>query len=284
MPFAPADGVQLYYEEVGSGSPLLFLHEFSGDLRGWEPQMRYFSRRHRCVAFNARGYPPSSVPETADAYSQEIATRDVLAMLDHLRIDCAHLVGLSMGAYTALHFSLQHPGRVRSLVVAGCGYGSEPRDSHAWMNQTEDLARRFESSVPDAATHTGHSAGRAIYGRKDPRGWAEFVSRLSEHSAVGMALTVRNIQAKRPSLYSLSEQLGALTVPTLIVVGDEDAPCLEPGIFMKRTIPEAGLTTLPHTGHTLNIEEPEQFNRAVQDFLLDVKTAADHGETSPDNT
>src|SRR5262249_29216887 len=80
------DGVKLYYEEVGAGIPIVFVHEFAGDVRSWEPQLRYFGRRYRCIAYNARGYPPSDVPGTVDKYSQDRARDDIRAVLDALKI------------------------------------------------------------------------------------------------------------------------------------------------------------------------------------------------------
>ena len=118
------DGIRLYCEETGTGTALIFVHEFAGDIRSWEPQLRHFGRRYRCVAFNARGYPPSDVPESPAAYSQTLAADDIKAVLDHLAIDKAHIVGLSMGAFAALHFGFRHPHRALSLCVAGCGYGA----------------------------------------------------------------------------------------------------------------------------------------------------------------
>ena len=88
MPHATAsDGVKLYYEETGSGDTVIFVHEFAGDHCSWEPQLRYFARRYRCVAYNARGYPPSDVPESFEQYSQALARDDVIAVLDQLKVD-----------------------------------------------------------------------------------------------------------------------------------------------------------------------------------------------------
>ena len=120
------DGIKLYYEEVGSGIPIVFVHEFAGDLRSYEMQMRYFGQRYRCIAYNARGYPPSDVPNDGESYSQERARDDIRSVLDALKIDKAHIVGLSMGGFATLHFGFTYPDRARSLVIAGCGYGATP--------------------------------------------------------------------------------------------------------------------------------------------------------------
>jgi len=119
-----ADGTRLYYEEAGAGTPVVFVHEFAGDYRTWEPQMRAFARSHRCVTFSARGYPPSDVQSDSARYGQDIARADVIAIMDALGIDRAHVVGHSMGAYTALHVGIKHPQRCISVTAAGCGWGS----------------------------------------------------------------------------------------------------------------------------------------------------------------
>lgn len=269
MPFAETDdGVKLYYEETGQGFPMIFVHEFAGDHRSWEPQVRYFSRRFRCITYNARGFPPSEVPEDPAKYSQARACDDIKAVLDHLDIAQAHVVGLSMGGFATLHFGLTHPGLARSLVVAGCGYGAEP-DKHAqFRDEAEVTAQGLEANGIGAFAET-YSLGpaRVQFQNKDPRGWQEFVDMLREHSPAGSARTMRGVQKERPSLWDLEAGMKALTVPTLIVTGDEDEPCLVPGVFMKRTIRSAGLVVIPKAGHAINLEEPDAFNRAVTDFV-----------------
>ena len=123
MPYATTDdGVRLYFEETGSGSPVILVHEFAGDLRSHELQMRHFGKRYRTIAVNARGFPPSDVPEHVSSYSQARAADDILAVLDHTGERQAHIVGLSMGGFATLHFGLRHPQRARSLCIGGCGY------------------------------------------------------------------------------------------------------------------------------------------------------------------
>jgi len=272
MPTAPVGGVNLYFEEIGRGTPLVFVHEFAGDAESWRLQVRFFARRYRTIAFNARGYPPSDVPESLAAYSQQQAADDITGVLDHLGITKAHVCGLSMGGYATLHFGLSHPARALSLVVAGAGYGSDDAARH--RADCEVVARRLETEGMEATAEV-YSRGpmRVQFIEKDPVGWREFRDRLAGGSARGHALTLRGVQMTRPSLFDLSDRITRLEVPTLIVTGDEDEPCLEPALSMKRTIPTAGLIVIPKSGHTINLEEPEAFNRAVLDFL----TAVDAG-------
>ena len=265
------DGVRLAFEDTGSGTPVVFVHEFAGDLRSWEPQVRHLSRRYRCITWNARGFPPSDVPDDTGAYSQDRARDDVLAVLDALDIDRAHVVGLSMGGFATLHFGLAHPGRARSLVVAGVGYGAEP-DQRERFRSEADITARVLRTEGMAAWAGAYSLGstRVQFQNKDPRGWREFADMLAEHSAAGSAHTQQGVQKERPSVFDLAEGMKELTVPTLIVTGDEDWPCLVPSVFMKRTIPSAGLLVVPNTGHTVNLEEPAAFNAALADFFAQV--------------
>lgn len=274
MPLAAMnDGTRLYYESTGSGYPLLFSHEFAGDYRSWEPQVRYFARRYRVIAYNARGYPPSDVPEDAGAYSQARATDDIAQLLEALQVPQAHVVGLSMGGYATLHFGLNYPQMARSLVVAGCGYGSVAGDRQKFHQDTAQVAQRIQGDgMPAMAAVYAKGPTRVQFEDKDPRGWQEFADQLAEHSATGAALTMRGVQGLRPSVYELETRMRQMQVPTLIVTGDEDEPCLEPGLFMKRVIPTAGLVVVPKTGHTINLEEPEAFNRIVSDFLAAVES------------
>jgi pimeloyl-ACP methyl ester carboxylesterase len=273
MTFANADdGVRLYYEEAGEGQPLLFVHEFAGDLRSWEPQLRYFSRYYRCIAFNARGYPPSDVPENRAQYSVERAADDIAAVLDHLGLDRAHIVGLSMGGFATLHFGMRHPARARALAICACGYGAEKDKRVQFQKDSEALADRFErEGSGSAAARYAQGPARIQLQIKDPRGWRKFADRLAEHSAKGSANTLRGVQARRPSLYDLVERMAKITAPTLIVAGDEDEACIQPGLLMKRTIAASGLVVLPKTGHLVNLEDPATFNRILEDFLFAVE-------------
>ena len=272
MPFLSSGGLRLYYEETGAGPPIVFVHEFSGDHRSWEPQVRELGRRHRCITFAARGYEPSDVPEEPAVYSQDHAVADVLAVLDHLGLDQAHLCGLSMGGYTALHVGLRHPDRVRSLAIGGVGYGATRDDG--WKADVEHLADFYETDPVGAATSHGSAPGHVPFMLKDPRGWAEFLEQLKGHSARGSAFTMRGVQGRRPNLLDLESELGALAVPLLVMCGDEDDQCLEPSLFVKRAAPMCGLAVIPRSGHTLNLEEPGAFNDLVSSFVASVEAGA----------
>ena len=269
MPFLTTDdGVKLHYEDVGSGTPIVFVHEYAGDCRSWESQLRYFGRRYRCIAFNARGYTPSEVPADPEMYSQDRARDDIKSVLDALKFDKAHIVGLSMGGFATLHFGFTYPDRALSLVIAGCGYGASADKRAQFASELDETVRRIEETgMAKAAEGYASAPSRVQFQNKDPRGWREFADQLATNSTRGSALTMRGVQMRRPSLFELVEQMKTITAPTLVVTGDEDWPCLEPGILIKKTIPTAGLVVMPNTGHTMNLEDPGAFNQQVTDFL-----------------
>jgi len=272
MPQAQTDdGVRLYYEETGSGTPVIFVHEYAGDHRAWEPQMRHFGQRYRAITYAARGYPPSDVPPEVSKYSQVRAADDIGSVLDHLKIDKAHVVGLSMGGFATLHFGFRHPGRARSLVVAGCGYGAEKGQQERFRAEAEAIAKFIDDNdISVFAEKYAYGPTRVQFENKDPRGFAEFKQQLAEHSKLGARNTQLGVQRERPSLYDLIDDMKKITVPTLVLTGDEDWPCLQPALLMKQNIPTAALSIMPNCGHTINIEDPDQFNRIVGDFLQQV--------------
>ncbi len=185
------DGIMLFYEETGAGIPIVFVHEFAGDHRSYEPQVRYFSRRYRCITYNAR-----------------------------------------------------YPDRVRSLVIAGCGYGAAPGERQKFIEEAEASAKKFETlGMAKASESYAIGPTRVQFQNKDPRGWKEVADQLAEHSSQGSALTMRGVQKRRPSLFDLVDKMQTITAPALIMTGDEDWSCLEPALLMKRTIPTCTQST-----------------------------------------
>jgi len=273
MSFArTSDGVRLFYESAGSGTPIIFVHEFGGSHWSWEPQLNFFARRHRCITFAARGYPPSDIPESVEAYSQGHAADDIVDVLSAAGIEKAHVVGLSMGGFASLHAALRHPQRVLSVVAAGTGYGAEKAHEAYFKGVSEQVANNFqERGAESFAPIYAEGASRVQFQEKDPRGWRLFADRLAQHDSRGAANTMRGVQMRRPSLYDLESQFRALDTPVLVMIGDEDDHCIQPGLFLKRTIARSGLAVFPKSGHTLNLEEPELFNRLLSEFIAQVE-------------
>ena len=247
---------------------MVFAHEFAGDHRSWQPQVRFFSHSHRCVVFAARGYPPSDIPTDPSAYSQEIARRDLLAVMNALGIEKAHIVGHSMGAYTALHVGLDCPERCLSIAALGCGWGSNSADRGEIVRTCQEIAQMFQSEpIKVAAANYARAPMRRTFQVKDPLGFAEFERMLAEHSSTGSALTMLNVQLKRPTLQDLEDRLRGFTVPLLVIVGDEDFPCLDGSLFLKRVVPTAALLVIPRSGHTITAEEPAAVNAALSELF-----------------
>jgi len=274
MPYiTTSDGVKLYYEEAGAGTPILFVHEFMGEYRSWEAQMRYFSRRYRCIAYNARGYPPSDVPEKMEDYSFEHQRAGILAMLDGLGIDKAHIVGLSMGAFATFYFGMKWPQRALSLTLAGIGSGSMSEARAKFRRESEAAAETLLSEGWEkSAAVRSQSPTRVQLQNKNPRGFAEFVELVKQHSAKGSALTLKGYQALRPSLGDFAAEMAKCSVPALIISGDEDEPCLDASLMLKRHMPSAGLVFMAQTGHACNLEEPELFNMLCEKFFHQVES------------
>jgi pimeloyl-ACP methyl ester carboxylesterase len=264
------DGVKLHVEEVGSGTPIVFVHEYAGDYRSWEPQLRHFSRQHRCVTYSQRGYPPSDVPSDPARYSQDLARDDVIAVMDALGIGRAHVVGHSMGAYTALHVGIRYPQRCLSVTAAGCGWGSTPDEKtrDAMKAMAAETGKMFANEgISSAAAKYADAPMRQAFKHKDPRGWSEFARMLAEHSAEGHAHTMLNLQLKRPTLWEMETELRQFSVPLMVIVGDEDDLCLDGSVFLKRTVLTAALLVVPRAGHTINSEEPAAVNAALAELF-----------------
>jgi pimeloyl-ACP methyl ester carboxylesterase len=272
MPYIDASGIKLYVEDTGAGRPIVFVHEFGSDCRQWESQIRFFSRAYRCITYNARGYPPSEVPEDADLYGWEFSVNDIAAVMRGLAIERAHVVGLSMGAYAALQFGLRYPEKADAIVAAGVGSGSPPSARAAWQEQSRALAHGFiERGMTAMAQEMAHNPNRVQLKYKDPRGWREFVDCLGQHSPRGMANTVARYQALRPSLHDFRDSFARMTIPILLAVGDEDEPCVETNLMLKSALPNAGLWMCPNSGHAINLEEPAAFNAQVAAFFSAVE-------------
>ena len=272
MPYIKSNGVKLYYEETGKGYPIVFVHEFGSDFREWEQQVRYFSREYRCITFNARGYPPSGVPNSLKKYGYKYSVDDIANLMKQLKINKAHIVGLSMGAYAALIFGLKYKGMVKSLVIAGVGSGAMPEHKNSFYDMANELADIFlKKGSKVAANIISNSGSRVQLKNKDPRGWNEFKNHLEEHSKDGSAFTMKQYQALRPSLMEFKKEFKKMNLPVFLAVGDEDELCIEINIYLKRLIKSSGLWVSPKTGHAINLEEPAEFNTKVQNFFSTVE-------------
>jgi pimeloyl-ACP methyl ester carboxylesterase len=270
-----SDGVRLHVTDSGHGSPVLFLHEYAGDHRSWARQVDGLGADHRCVTFAARGYPPSDVPATPSAYSWQRAVADAVAVLDALDLGSAHVVGLSMGGYTAVQLGLRHPDRVRSIMAVSVGSGSDPATRAAYLAETGVVADQLRSrGAVFVGNRMAEGPSRVQLKARDALAWQEMVDQFAEHSVEGLAHTILEVQGRRPALHDLTAELGGLAAPLLVVNGDEDEACLSTGLLLKRTVPRCALQVLPNSGHVPNLEDPTGFNDIVRRFVRCVEEGA----------
>lgn len=278
MPTLAVNGVDIYYEEVGSGAPILFLHEFAGDYRSWEPQMRVFGRWYRAITISYRGYPGSSVPKTAGEYSHDILMDDISGVRDALDIDQAHLCGCSIGANASIAFSTLYPERCRSVCAIGVGHGSVKGEERQKVIEdfTSRAAAILEGGMEAVVEKQSNGVSRLPMKMRDPRGHEEYWQRFLEHAPEGSAYTALGVPPKRPNFYDIEDAVKKVDVPVLIMLGDQDANCIEGSWFLKKTMPRAGLMSFAMGGHVLNLEDPDLFNKAYLEFLTAVEADTWH--------
>lgn len=269
MPRAQINGIELYYEETGSGFPVVFCHEFAGDYRSWEQQVRHFARRYRVITYNYRGYPPSDVPKESAAYSQDILISDLSGLMEHLSIGQAHIAGIATGGNLALNFAIAHPDAAKSVIVAGAGAGSFDRDK--WLAGNQAMADSIlRSGVEAIVTSIEGAPQRQALLSKDPRAWAEFIGIIRDLSPSGTEKSTRHVLMARRPITDLVREIAGLTMPVLVMVGDQDKPAFEPSVFIQRHARHCGLAVFPNTGHTLPVEEPHLFNVLADGFFAAV--------------
>jgi len=261
VPYATTDdGVRLYYEEAGIGQPLVFVHEFAGDHRSWEPQMRFFARRHRCIAYAARGYTPSDVPAAPEAYSYLHFMRDAVAVLDHLKIAKTHYCGLSMGGMIGQTFALKYPGILQTLVLADTSSRIPPEVGPMWeerikVAQTQGMQPLVQPTLERWLT--------ASYRSAHPETVARIGKLIADTPVPGYVGCCHAI----PKL-NLTARLKEIKAPIQIIVGADDQGT---PVAMSQAIhdnaPGSRLDILPNAAHLSNIEQPAAFDRALAEFL-----------------
>ena len=248
MPYLDRDGIKVYYEERGRGPAILLSHGYSASARMWQGQLDTLSDSYRLIAWDMRGHDRSDSPENPALYSHEATVADMAAILDACGVDRAVIGGLSLGGYMSLAFHLAHPARTLALMLFDTGPGykrDEPRQG--WNRMVESTAVAYETQGLGAAG-TG----------------AEVV--LAHHrSAKGLALAAREMLSQRDG--AVIESLPAISVPTLVLVGADDAQFLPSADYMAAKIPHAEKVVLAGAGHAANVDQPGAFNTAVRTFL-----------------
>ena len=263
MPTASVNGVSLYYESQGEGLPLVFAHGGGGDLFQWTFQVPHFSGRYRIITFDNRGHGRSETPDAG--YSIAIFSEDILGLLDALSLERIVLVGLTMGAMTALRFALDHPHRLLGMVLVGASEGGR-----------EPMRERFEMSAQIAESHGMEMLAEGFcsvvfspWFQEERHGFvADCKKRMQAASPQGYARSIRAL-ANRPPL---RDRLGEIRTKTLVVVGEDDVTefPLEDASLYAQGIPDARLVKIEKAGHLACIEQPEAFNALLDEFLLEI--------------
>jgi pimeloyl-ACP methyl ester carboxylesterase len=255
MAYLNRDGVQVYWEERGSGVPVLLSHGYSATARMWEGQLDALSDEYRLIAWDMRGHGQTDSPDDAKAYSEAATVDDMAAVLDAAGVDKAVISGLSLGGYMSLAFNVKYPERVLALMLFDTGPGyKNPVGREGWNETAIQRAVTFEEKGLDAL-------GRG----------AEV--RIAQHrSAQGLAHAARGMLAQFDS--RIIESLPDIKVPTMVLVGENDQPFIGASQYMASKIPGAQLVTIPNAGHAANIDQPQAFNDAVRTFLAEAVGAA----------
>ncbi len=264
MPIARVNGASLYYEEAGTGPPLLFVHAFPVGRGMWEPQVRFFAAHFRVITYDCRGFGQSEAPTSPTAYSQAHSVGDAKGLLEHLRVAPAAVCGLSMGGNIALNLALGHPGTARALILCDTGAGSE--DPGSFRARCVEYAKATERGMDGFFEKLMLWPVFADFVR-GPRESALLREMVLAQPPHGIGLTALYTLATRLPIYALKESLESLRVPTLVVYGERDEACVNTSKFMASTIPTARLWMVPGASHFVNLDEPDRFNETVLAFL-----------------
>ena len=252
MTVAELNGIEIGYDDTGAGLPVLFTHGYQASRAMWEPQRQALSSNNRIVTWDLRGHGDSGIPDDPSKYSHELLMSDMVALLDHLGIDETVLLGHSLGGYASLYFYLDHPKRVKGLVLFGSGPGYRDAEARGKWN---DMAERFASSV--------ETKGLEILKRA-----SQEVSSANHRSATALAHAARGMLAQQDS--RVMDAIATIDVPTLVIIGTEDKAFIGSSEYMAKKIPGAELVKIDGAGHAANMEKPDEFNAALSSFLSSV--------------
>src|ERR1700716_2479358 len=249
MPKLNHDGVNIHFEVHGSGPPLLLTHGYSSTSAMWQGQIEALAKRHTLILWDMRGHGQSDYPDDAAAYSEALTVGDMAALLDKVGAASAIIGGLSLGGYMSLAFYRSHPDRVRALLIIDTGPGFKKDDAReAWNRRAHDTGDRFERE-----------------GLEVLKAGSRERSSVSHRDASGLARAARGMLTQRDA--RVIELLPEIKVPSLVVVGAEDAPFLAASDYMAAKIPGAKKLVIPPAGHAVNIDQPQAFIDAVLPFL-----------------
>jgi pimeloyl-ACP methyl ester carboxylesterase len=249
MPKLKRNGVNIYYEVHGDGPALLLTHGYSSTCAMWQGQIAALSSRHKLILWDMRGHGQSDYPQDPAAYSEALTVSDMAGLLDDLGVSRAIVGGLSLGGYMSLGFYRAHPERVRALLIIDTGPGFKKDEAReAWNRRALETAARFEREGLAALKSASRERSTARH-----------------RDATGLALAARGMLTQHDA--RVIELLPEIKVPSLVVVGADDAPFLAASDYMAAKIPAGKKVVIPHAGHAVNIDQPQAFIAAVEPFL-----------------
>ena len=269
MPDIKANGVRIRYEERGSGTAMVWAHGLGGNWRAWEKVTDFFKDRYRVITYDARGHGQSEKPDKPEAYSQDIMVEDMRDLMDALDINKAIVGGHSMGANVALNFAFHYPERCIGLIPVGIGSGSS--DSEWWCGYWGKLADLADEQGMQAFLEEMKTLPAWAVAFQNPPLAKHITEDVIANSPMAIANTIRGVQIERPSIFELGPKLEKLSVATLVVMSDGDAPVVECSRFMAEHIPQTALAIIPAKSHWTFDEAPEQFMQAVDQFVRRLK-------------
>jgi pimeloyl-ACP methyl ester carboxylesterase len=261
------DGVRIYYEEHGSGDPVLLAYGIGGNAGMWEPNIEALSAGRRLILWEPRGHARSDSPENPQKVTFAHWVWDLHDLMDHLELGYAVVGGLSLGGGIATRFTLDHPERVRALLIIDSSSASGlPLGVDNVVMRAKSVEVTLKGGM-DAMAEFAIATNPNVAGRikLDPSARKEIFDYYRMLTPIGYANALRALL----QMDYITDRLGDITVPTLLVCGDED-PSLGPMREIQKRIPHARFALLSLAGHFANRDQPEAFNRAVVEFLNDL--------------
>ncbi|HET9161073.1 MAG TPA: alpha/beta fold hydrolase [Caulobacteraceae bacterium] len=249
MPMLDREGVKIYYEVHGQGPALILTHGYSSTAQMWRGQIEPLSKHHTLILWDMRGHGQSDYPQDEDLYSEALTVGDIDALLDVAGVKTAIVGGLSLGGYMSLAYYRAHPQRVEALLIIDTGPGFKKDEAReAWNQNALKTAQRWEEQ------------GLSLL-----QGFSPERRTANHRSAEGLARAGRRMLTQRDA--NVINLLPDIKVPSLVVVGADDAPFLAAADYMGAKIPGAQKVVIPNAGHASNIDQSALFNQAVIGFL-----------------
>ncbi len=256
--------VELHVEEYGAGEPaIVLLHGFAGSARNFRPQARFLGSRYRVVLFDARGHARSAAPEDDREYEPDAFVDDVRRVLDRAGARRVVLGGISMGAAVALRYALLYGSSLSGLLLISF----PPSGNQSPTSWALALADAIDRDGPERAGEDLVWGGS----RFDAESAKWIRQGFLEHRPHALSAILRKVVATQPALAELAPSLRELTVPTLIVAGENDAPSVAMSLDLERHLPASRRVIIRGAGHVVNLEKPESFNSALGDFLSEIE-------------